>query len=193
MPKAMPKIGLHVAAAVVLLGSLGCTARPVGYSDFDPETDFTRFQSFAWTPGKVLVVATPNPVNPSLESVLKEETRDYLARRGYRFVTDPAQADFVVGFSVGGTPTVNTANFTDNYRQVRIIGQSRDAETVTQESTEAGLVIDLYDRPSGRKKWMGWSVTEVTRSDQVNLRPAVRELIGIILEHFPPEVPAQGG
>jgi hypothetical protein len=190
----MPKTWLPVAAALLLtLGGAGCTARPAGYSDFDPQTDFSGFRSFAWTPGRVLVVATPNPVNPALEPTLKETTQAYLTGRGYRFVADPGEADFVVGFSVGGTPTVNTASFTDNYRQVRIIGQSRDAEVVTQESTEAGLVIDIYDRVSGQKKWMGWSVTEVTRSDQVNLRPAVRELIGIILEHFPPEVPAQGG
>jgi hypothetical protein len=180
--------------AVLTVLLLGCAGRPVGYSDFDPGTDFSGFRTFAWLPGKVLVTATPNPVNPGLEGILKEETLAYLNGRGYRFADDPRQADFVIGFAVGGAPTVHTATFRQSYRDFPIIGRSPPVEVAAQEGIEANLVIDLYERKSGRKKWMGWSVTEVTRSDQLNLRPGVRQLVGTILKHFPPEIPgAQGG
>ena len=177
-------------AIVPLLTALlaGCASAPKGYSDFDIETDFSSFRTFAWVPGKTLVSASPNPTNPALEPTLKEEVRRYLTNRGFRYVEDPEAADFVIGFSVGGTPTIRTTAFTDNYRQVQIVGTSRSAQVVNQESTEGGLVIDLYDVSSGQKKWMGWSVTEVTMGDQMNLTPLIRQLTGVILQHFPPEL-----
>ena len=69
-----------------------------------------------------------------------------------------------------------------------MVGQTQSAEVVTQESTEAGLVIDLYQQPSGDKKWMGWTVQEITMGDMQRLRVTVSELVGVILGHFPPEV-----
>jgi hypothetical protein len=177
---------MGILCGCILLSA--CVARPVGYSDFDVDTDFSTFRTFAWVPDGTLVVASPNPVNPQLEGILKEETAAYLTRRGYSYSATQDDADFIIGFSVGGTPTVRTTSFTDNYRQVQIIGTSRSAEVVNQESIDGGIVIDLFDQASGDKKWMGWSITEITRSDQVNLRPAVRELVGVILQHFPPDL-----
>ncbi len=68
-------IGLARLRAGLLLGLIvwlgACTALPTGYSDFDPETDFNTFQTFAFLPEKTLLVASPNPVNPQLEPTLK--------------------------------------------------------------------------------------------------------------------------
>ena len=180
----------RVLASLVLLsiGLAGCVTQPIGYSDFDTETDFSVFQTFAWLPERALVVSSLDPVNPALEGLLKEETKAYLTRHGFRYSDDPEAADLVIGFAVGGTPTVRTTNFTDNYRQVRIIGSSRSAEVVTQESMDGGLVIDLFDQASGNKKWTGWSITEITSGDRANLRPTIRQLVTIILQHFPPDV-----
>ena len=76
--------------------------------------------------------------------------------------------------------------FTSNQRQVYVVGQTQGAEVVTQESTEAGLVIDLYEQESGQKKWMGWTVQEITMGDIKRLQVTVNELVGVILDNFPP-------
>lgn len=165
----------------------GCRALPTGYSDFDAETDFDGFKTFAFEPENTLVVASPNPVNPEIEPTLKDETRKALTSKGYQFTTDPEQADFLVGFTLGGTPTANTTVFTGNQRQVYVVGQSQRAQVVTQEGTQAGIVIDLYERETGQKKWMGWTVDEVTMGDIKRLKVTISELVGVILEHFPPE------
>jgi hypothetical protein len=165
-----------------------CASAPVGYSDFDIETDFSGYRSFAWVPSNTLVAATPDPLNPALEPTLKTEVRAYLTGRGFRYVENPADADFVIGFQVGSTPTVRTTAFTDNYRQVRIIGTSRTAEVVSQTGEEGGLIIDIFDADSGQKKWMGWSLTEITMADRMNLTPLARQLADVILQHFPPEI-----
>ena len=184
---ASPWAGLAILLSSLLLGLAGCTALPTGYSDFDPETDFSTFGTFAFLPEKTLLVASPNPVNQELEPTLKEETRKALTRKGYTYTSNPDEADFLVGFSLGGTPTARTTVFTGNRRQVYVVGQTQSAEVVTQESTEAGLVIDLYEQPSGEKKWMGWTVQEITMGDMKRLRVTVNELVGVILGHFPPQ------
>ena len=168
----------------------GCTAKPTGYSDFDAATDFTGFRTFAFVPDRTLLVASPDPVNPELEPILIDETRKYLVRHGYRYSENPAEADFLVGFSLGQTPTARTTAFTSNQRQVYVVGETLDDQTVTQQGTEAGLVIDVIDRASGSKKWMGWAVEEITMGDRKRLRLTVSEVVGVILQHFPPDVPA---
>ena len=182
---------VHLAVLLLLGAALtGCQAKPVGYSDFDVETDFSGFRSFAFLPERTLVVATPNPPNPALEPTLKEETARYLSRRGFRQATSAEEADFLVGFTVGGTPTLRTTAYTDTYRQVQIVGSSTDLHAVVanQESTQAGLVIDIFDRSSGEKKWMGWTIREITMGDLMRLQVTVRDLVGNILQHFPPDV-----
>jgi len=165
----------------------GCVAKPVGYSDYDKETDFSAFRTFAFVPDRTLVVASPDPVNPALEGTLKEVVRNYMTGRGFSYTDNPAAADFLVGFTVASADTVRTTMYIDNYRQVRVFGTGLDAAVVNQQSADGALVIDFFLQPDRQKKWMGWTITEITRSDQVNLKRAARELVGIILGHFPPD------
>ena len=99
-------------AWIFLLGGLilqgACTSLPTGYSDFDPGTDFSTFRTFAFIPENTMIVASPNPVNPALEPTLKEEVRKHLTRQGYRYTSNPEQADFLVGFAIGGHVIVET-------------------------------------------------------------------------------------
>lgn len=171
-----------------LLASLllaGCTAAPVGQSTFVEGTDWGTYRSFTFLEDNVLVVSSPTPVNPALQPILVEEVRDYLTKNGYRQASSPADADFHIGFAVGGTPSMRTTTFGNNYNQVRVVGQGIDSETVTQQSTQAGLLIDFYDH-SGNKKWTGWAVQEISMGDQIRLRSTVRDAVAIILKNFPP-------
>lgn len=173
---------------LALAGLTGCVAKPTGYSDFDVQTDFSGFKTFAFPPDRALVVSSPDPVNPRLEPLLKEEVQRYLTRKGFTYSATVDEADFVVGFAVGGTPTARTTAFTGNYRQVYIVGATQSAQVVTQQGMDGGLVIDLYEQDSGQKKWMGWAIQEITMSDQVRLQVTVRELVGVILKNFPPQI-----
>lgn len=185
---ATPIRGVLFCLVLVFAGLSGCVAKPTGYSDFDVGADFSGFKSFAFPPNKALIVSSPDPVNPALESVLKEEVQRYLTRKGFTYSPTVEDADFVVGFAVGGTPTARTTAFTSSYRQVYIVGATRSTQVVTQQGMDGGLVIDLYEQDSGQKKWMGWAIQEITMSDQVQLKGTVRELVGIILKNFPPQI-----
>lgn len=180
--------GALICAALVFLGLTGCMSKPTGYSDFDRGTDFSGFKSFAFPPNRALLVTASSPANPALESILKEEVQRYMTRQGFTFSPSVKEADFVIGFVVGGVPTVTTTAFISSYVDVYVVGDTIPAVVVNQDSTEAGLVIDFYDRASEQKKWMGWTVEEITMSDQVDLRQTVRDAVAVILQHFPPTV-----
>lgn len=183
-----PPAALTFLLIGMLAGLGACTSLPKGYSDFDPGTDFSNFRTFAFIPENTMIVASPNPVNPALEPTLKEEVRNHLTRQGYRYTSNPEQADFLVGFAIGGNPTARTTAFIGDRRQVYTVGQTIPTQVVTQESSEGGVVIDFYDQESGEKKWMGWAIQEITMGDLMRLQVTVNEIVGVILGNFPPDV-----
>jgi hypothetical protein len=185
MSRTLSSFGASMLLALTGFLLIGCTAAPVGQSLFVEGVDWSTLRSFTFVEDNVLVVASANQVNPALQPILMEETQAYLTKRGYRYVPGVSDADFTVGFAIGGTPSMRTTTFGDNYNQVRVVGQGVDAQTITQESTQAGLLIDFYD-PAGNKKWTGWAVQEISMGDQMRLRSTVRDTIAVILKNFPP-------
>ena len=175
---------LTLAVALV-----GCASKkPTGYSDFDPETDFSSYRSFAWISDKPLFIANANAANPALEGVLMEEVKSSLTRSGFRFVSDPEQADFVVGFTVGGRDTMHTTVYRQSYRSSWRAGgyTATQVGVFDQDSTQAGIVIDIFDQAKAEKKWMGWAIQELTMNDRRFLQETVHGLVKIILSDFPP-------
>jgi len=168
---------------------VGCASKkPVGYSDFDRETDFSNYTSFAWISRNPLFVADANAVNPALEDVLKEEVKSNLTNRGFRYVSDPAQADFVVGFTVGSQESMRTTVYSESYKSSWMVGGMTYTQVgvFSQDSTQAGIVIDIFDQAKAEKKWMGWAIQELSMNDRRYLQETVHDLVAIILDHFPP-------
>lgn len=173
--------------ALCLLLVAGCAAKPRGYSDFDPGTDFSSYRSFSWISARPLFVNSPNPVSPALQGMLMQEVRDYLTSRGFSFRPEAADADFVIAFTIGSEVGVQTANYPGRYGDANIVGEGWQAETGTQDYTEVSLVIDIFDRATAQKKWMGWSQQELTMTDRLHQQSLARESVRRILAHFPPD------
>jgi hypothetical protein len=178
-----------VAQLLVLLASLtGCTSLPVGYSDFDNETDFSGYKTFAWISKNPLHVGSLEYVPPDFERMMMDEIRTNLTRRGFKYVAKPKDADFVVGFTAGSQATMRNTSYRQDYQSSWLVGGYTYSQfgRYSQDSKEGGIVIDIFDRVKAEKKWMGWSITELTMNDQMDLRDVVRELVTVILARFPP-------
>ena len=175
-------------ALLLVLGFAGCAAKPIGYSDFDKETDFSGYQTFSWISARPLVVATTDAANPALETFLKEEVQANLTRRGFRYVQKQEDADFVIGFTAGSRDTMHTTVYRQDYRTSWMVGGWTYSEVgaFSQDSTEGGIVIDIFDRAKAEKKWMGRTIKELSMNDRIELQETVREVVDIILEQFPP-------
>jgi len=165
----------------------GCaTSEPIGYSDFDPETDFSAYQTFTFISKNPLARTTVDLANPALEGYLIEEVKSYLTKRGYHYVSRKADADVVIGFAAGSRDTLSSFVYTGTYDHDILYGRIRGIEMHTHSGTEGSLVIDIFEESSASKKWMGWASMEMTMDDEIELQYTVRDLVRIILEHYPP-------
>lgn len=167
--------------------AVGCANKdPIGYSDFDPGTDFSAYQTFTFISKNPLVLTTVDLGNPALQGYLIEEVKAYLTGRGYRYVTRKADADMVIGFAAGSQDTLSAAVYTGTYDNHVYWGRIRGTQVVLQSGTEAGLAIDIFEEASAQKKWMGWATGEMTMDDEIELQATVRDIVAIILKSYPP-------
>lgn len=101
-----------VIAAAAAIG--GCTTVAANH-DFNPAVNFDRYKTFSWVSPHPLVDPSPD-VSPLLEGRIEQIARDLLVAKGYRFVDDPEQADFVVGFGLGATDKLRINTYPSTYR-----------------------------------------------------------------------------
>lgn len=177
------------SSSILMLCALaaGCANNePIGYSDFDPKTDFSAYQTFTFISRNPLVLTTVDLGNPALQGYLIQEVRDYLTARGYQYVTRKAEADIVIGFAAGSQDTLSAAVYTGTYDHHIYWGRIRGTQVALQSGTEAVLVIDIFEESSASKKWMGWATMEMTMDDEIELQATVRDLVAIILKSYPP-------
>ncbi len=167
--------------------AIGCAGNdPISYSDFDPDTDFTGYRTFAFISDHPLVLTTVDHGNPALEGYLKQATKEQLSRKGFQYVSSKADADFVIGFAAGSRDTLSAAVYTGTYDHHVYWGRIRGTQVVLQSGTEAGLAIDIFEEASAQKKWMGWAIGEMTMADEVELEETVQDVVAEILKTFPP-------
>lgn len=182
----MPRI-IETSLLFCLILVAGCAAKPKAFSEFDPATDFSNFRSFSWISAEPLYVNSSSPVGPALEGILMQEVKAYLTSRGFAFRAEPEEADFVVALTLDSQAGIQTSNHPGRFGDVGIVGETLAPESDTQDYTEASLVIDIIDRASAQRKWMGWSQQELTMGDRLRQQSLARETVHLILKNFPPD------
>ena len=80
----------------------GCASTFEASYDHDPASDFANYQSFAWISKNPMKVGKGvNVANPLLEPRIMSALEKSLVAKGYEYVIEPKNADFVVSFTVG--------------------------------------------------------------------------------------------
>jgi len=168
---------IGVAAMLV-----GCNTMSASH-DYNPAVNFDQYRTFSWISPHPLVDPAPN-ANPLLETKIEQTARDLLIAKGYRFVDDPAQADFVVGFGLGATDKLRIDTYPSMYHGPWHWNGSRDV--TARQWTEGRLVVDIFDVRSHQPAWHGWATRTITVTDQKDPQPAIRTALTAILANFPP-------
>ena len=180
------RIDVRLAALVLCLLMAGCESISAR-SDYDPSVDFSRYHTYSWISQSPLI-SKPPEVSPLAEVRLESAVTNELARKGYRFVEDPNQADFVVAFTIGAREKLNVTSMqgagglgpfawgAPYYRDIDV-----------RQFTEGRLAIDLFDAKLKVPVWTGFATKSITSSDQRNLGELANKAVVAILEDFPPE------
>ena len=107
--KQPPKI-LCTVFLVTVIG--GCASTFEANYDHDSNQDFSGYQTFAWISKNPMKVGQATTVpNPLLEPRIMAALESELVAKGYRKVSAPAAADFVLSFTIGSRDKIRADSY----------------------------------------------------------------------------------
>ncbi|MEO0616662.1 MAG: DUF4136 domain-containing protein [Pseudomonadota bacterium] len=192
------------AAAAGLLSLAGCSTTPKVFSDYDPEQSFEGYQQFSWISDNPMTVSGDRGPNPITAARLKQAIQQEFERKGFEFVAKPADADFVVAWTVGARDRVDVRSrqYVDyygphwrwgyGYYGVRSVPSGTRTEVESREYTEGSLAIDVFDAARKAPVWHGSASKRLSEAElKGDSGEAIRNAVMRILEGFPPGAGAE--
>lgn len=179
-------LGLALLLPLALVLS-GCETLRVG-SDYDRAANFSNYHTFTWLPRQEYGVRDPLVAERAKDAILSG-----LEAKGYRYVSDSAQADFAVDFTLGSRERVDIHTYPQPYAWPWY-GYGRywwgypywgTGVSVTRYR-EGTLSIDVFDAKTHRPVWHGWAKKALTHEDIVHSRTSIRKAVDAVLAKFPP-------
>lgn len=189
------------AIAGILVAMLAaCASGPRVYTDADPATDFSRYQSFAFMEG------AGNAVEEDYKTLSGQRIEDAITRalqaRGYHL--DIHHPDFLVNFNLATEEKTRTSppvyvGGHYGYRSGMYVGWPGYVQPGSADRyTEGTLNIDFVDRQTNQMIWEGSAVDRVTSSMRDAPDATVRGAVASIFAKYPyvagsnvPVAPAQ--
>ncbi len=165
----------------------GCASKATVQSDFDAGTDFSSYRTYSFISDKPLISAAPG-VSPLLQGRLIAATQRGLDAKGYRYIDNREQADFVISFTVGARDKIRVNSYPSTYRGAYMGGWAAPyhSEVDVRNYTEGTLAIDAFDVAERKPVWHGWAVKSITMSERQNPEPLINDIVDAILKEFPP-------
>jgi hypothetical protein len=151
-----------------------------------PSAALTKGSTFAWAPVPAIGVGLPDPAiaNEITADRLKSITETTLAAKGYRQVSNPDEADFLVSYTIGMLP-MSDADISASGCDAPVCPAPAHASLDSSIHTEGMLVLDLTERQTGRLIWRATSKKRVTGKDVSDKR------LTALLEEMTKALPAQ--
>ncbi len=176
------------AAVALSLALSGCASIDVT-TDYDPTTDFTRYQTFAWMEGTGRGIDDLRLGGDLMDQRFRRAIESELVSRGMRKM-ESGRPDAFVGYQVAlddrvDYQTVNTYYGAGwGYRGVARIGVG--TQTYAREYTQGTLVIDMFDAARRELVWRGTGEGRVDAARNPQERQEkINEAVTLILEDFP--------
>lgn len=169
----------------ILLFLGGCQTLKVR-SDYDRQASFAGFHSFTW-----LARDHHGNANPLTVQRVHDAVQAELIRKGFVYVSDGAQADFVVDFTIGSRERIEVnsypAPFVGSYWGPGWWGYGYWGNAVdVRQYREGTLSIDVFDARTHRAVWHGWAQKELSRADIEHSEKPIQEAVDAVLARFPP-------
>jgi Domain of unknown function (DUF4136) len=183
-------IARALLALAVLLLLTACETLRVG-TDHDPAADFSEYHSFAWMPPHSHSHESPNPL---VVQRAHDAIEAALTGKGYTLAGDPAEADFIVDFTIGSRERTDVRSYPAPYGGALMWSGAYwwgapywGSEVDVRQYREGTISVDIFNAHSHRAVWHGWAQKELTRSDIEHSQGSIRKAVDSILGGFPPK------
>ncbi len=169
----------------------GCATISTG-AHYDETTNFGMYKRFSWIDDQPLIlgsIETGITVGPLTQSKIKRAVRSGFQSKGYIFVDDREQADFVVAYTIGTRQEVSIDSYPTAYYGTwgwHVRGSHYYINEVSAHTyTKGTLGVDVFDRAAKKPVWHGWAEKTITADDRKDPSPAIDAAVGKLLESFP--------
>lgn len=187
------KLQRGTVAVVLLLGALltSCASIRTG-SHQDESVSFSQYRTFAWIADNPLILGAGEqpPISPLSQKKITQAIEDELSNKGFTYLADPDQADFVLSYTLGTRERIDATSYPSAYSgdwgwhlHGRYYYQT---EVVHRSYTEGTLGLDIFDGNTKQPIWHGWASKTISTSDRENPSESIQKAVAAIIERFPP-------
>ena len=166
---------------LLALAACSTNTKPRIASDYDKSTQFGSFHKFT-------VLERPHPSmhsSPLVEQRTYEAIRQGLSAKGFSYVSEVAEADFAVDFSVGAQDRLDVQSYPSHWAGPWGPGAWGNEVDVHQYQ-EGTLAIDIFDVRNRKAVWHGSAKKELSQSEMEHSEGPIREAVTEVLAGFPP-------
>jgi len=180
----------RLAAIIICSGMLAACETISTGSHYDETTNFGAYQTFSWI-DEVPYISydSDDQVSPLTQSKIMQAIQAQLQQKGYSFVEDRGNADFVVAFTIGTRDEIRISSYPAGYRGSwgwHVHGSYYYVREYTEHSyTKGSLGVDIFDGKSKKPVWHGWAEKTISDSDRKNPDPVIQEGVAKLFESFP--------
>jgi len=190
---------LSLGISVIALYLAGCASMAPVFYDYDSAQSFDGYRTFAWINDEPMTLTGSHRPSPVVAARLTNAIKNTLEQKGFRFLEDPEQADFVVSFTVGARDQLKVSERTvadfygshwrwgyDYFGSPKLINVPR-TELTTHKYTEGSLAIDVFDVQRKSPVWHGGASKRLSRAElQGQGEDSSRIAVETIMAKFPP-------
>lgn len=178
---------------VFLLGTFltGCATVRSG-AHHDSSVSFDNYQSFAWIADNPMILGDgkQQPISALAKKKITQSIKNELVTKGFVYLEDRDQADFIVAFTVGTRDRIVATSYPMAYRGAwgwHLYGHYYYRTEVEHRTyTEGTLGVDIFDGKTNEPVWHGWASKSVTSADRDDPSPAIKKSVAAIIKRFPP-------
>lgn len=171
--------------SIIVMFFAACASMTVD-SDRYAGADFSGYKTFAWISNDPML--RPRGAQPQVSALnirrIQEAIEIEFSGKGYTQVDTPADADFVVTFTVGTREHIDVDSYPAPYRGPWVWGwYGREVDVHTYR--EGTLAIDIFDSATRQPVWHGRARKEITGADVSDPAPVIKRAVAAILGKFP--------
>jgi hypothetical protein len=146
-----------VFATILTLAS--CAVEPVLVVNTESKQDLENYKTFSWVKNDPMYINGYIQPSEEASTAAMERIKSVLETKGYRFIDERANADFVVLFSVGASETTVFEKypnyFSENLRWMSEFQDGGVEEVAQVKVLNAGIAINVFDREKREALWFG--------------------------------------
>jgi hypothetical protein len=179
----MSRAGIPRLLVIAMLAAGACSTAHVG-ADYDHGTRFSSFHRFTLVPR-----SHPGTGGPLVEQRTYDAITAELTSKGFTYVTDAGQADFMVDFTISASDPQDVRPYPAMHGGPWSRAGGWDNQADVHRYQEGTLAIDVLDAHGGKAVWHGSAKKKLSQSDIANSQFVIRDAVAAVLAAFPPRDP----